>query len=392
MKKITRIRLGEVVDVASGQVDPTERPFCDMPHVGGDNIKSGTGELFGIRVALELGLISGKYAFDENDILYSKIRPNLNKVALPSFRGICSADIYPIRPRDGKVDRQYLAHVLRSAEFVSFTSKHSTRTNIPKINREALLSYEIALPLLPEQKRIAAILDKADAIRCKRQQSQDCATDLTLSLFYSMFGDPASNSKGFDVATIGDHTTTVTSGVTPTGGSTVYLTDGPYFIRSQNVLMNRLDLSDAACLPLDIHESMARTKVQIGDVLLNITGASIGRVAWVDSLDREANVNQHVCIIRLDREQFRPEYLSFCVSTPFGQNTINRTQSGASRQGLNHQQVRGLQIPKPPITLQTEFARRLAAIRKLESKLSDATKDDTALFSSLVQRAFRGEL
>jgi type I restriction enzyme, S subunit len=112
--------LEDVVAVASGQVDPTEPPYSDMPHVGGDNIESDTGRLVNVRTARELGLTSGKYLFDEMDVLYSKIRPALNKVVAPDFKGICSADIYPFRPLNGKLCREYLVYLLRSQDFLSY--------------------------------------------------------------------------------------------------------------------------------------------------------------------------------------------------------------------------------------------------------------------------------
>ena len=93
--------LGQIVEVASGQVDPTEPPYCDMPHIGGENIESNTGNLQGVRTARELGLISGKYLFDGSHVLYSKIRPALNKVALPDFEGIVARTlirfVHPIK-------------------------------------------------------------------------------------------------------------------------------------------------------------------------------------------------------------------------------------------------------------------------------------------------------
>ena len=245
---------------------------------------------------------------------------------------------------------------------------------------------------LAEQKRIAAILDKADAIRRRRHEAARLTEQLIPSLFYDMFGDPGRNPKGWPTRNIGRLTTLVTSGLTPSGGAQVYVNEGPYFIRSQNVLMNRLDFSDAACLPSEIHESMSRTKVAVGDVLLNITGASIGRIAWVESLDREANVNQHVCIVRLDQEQAAPEFVSVCLSLPWGQQLIMRTQSGASRQGLNHQQVRQIEILYPATKLQHEFAKRIREVRALQRAHETQRRESNAMFDSLVQRAFRGEL
>lgn len=149
--------LGDFVDVASGQVDPKEEPYSSMQHVGGDNITSHTGEINGTATAEELGLISGKYEFTPLDVLYSKIRPALNKVACPDFEGICSADIYPIRPRPGEVSREFLACLLRSDDFLAYATKHSSRTNIPKINRPALLAFQMRLPPYCEQLRFDAI-------------------------------------------------------------------------------------------------------------------------------------------------------------------------------------------------------------------------------------------
>jgi type I restriction enzyme, S subunit len=156
--------LGEIVEVASGLVNPTESPYCDLPHVGGENIESHTGTLQGMRTASELGLISGKYLFDGRNVLYSKIRPALNKVAIPDFEGICSADIYPLRPSNQKLCRQYLAYLLLSERFLKYATKHSDRSKIPKVNRDSLLAYEVALPHPPEQRRIADCLSSLDAL------------------------------------------------------------------------------------------------------------------------------------------------------------------------------------------------------------------------------------
>ncbi len=100
-------RFGDVVTTTSGQVDPKIEPYSSMPHVGPENIEEGTGRIFNPKLARELGLISGKYLFGPADIIYSKIRPYLRKAALPSFVGICSADMYPLKAKDGLV-REFL--------------------------------------------------------------------------------------------------------------------------------------------------------------------------------------------------------------------------------------------------------------------------------------------
>ena len=155
--------LGQVIEVASGLVDPTKPPYCDLPHVGGENIESDTGVIRNVNTAKELQLISGKYAFDESYVLYSKIRPALNKVAVPGFIGICSADIYPIRPSNSDLHRDYLVYLLLSEAFLKYATKHSDRSKIPKVNRDALLAYTVSLPTIEEQQRIADCLSSLNA-------------------------------------------------------------------------------------------------------------------------------------------------------------------------------------------------------------------------------------
>jgi len=154
--------LEQVIEIASGQVDPKQPPYCDSPQIGSENIESHSAKLVNVKSAGDKGVISGNYAFDENDILYSKIRPALNKVAAPAFKGICSADIYPIRPANGALLRSYLLYLLLSQEFLDYAIRNSERGKIPKINRDALLTYKTLIPSLPEQQRIADCLTSLD--------------------------------------------------------------------------------------------------------------------------------------------------------------------------------------------------------------------------------------
>ena len=156
--------LGQLIEIASGQVDPKQPPYCDSPQIGSENIESHSGKLVNVKSAGDKGVISGNYVFDENDILYSKIRPALNKVAAPPFKGICSADIYPIRPADGSLLQIFLFYLLLSQDFLDYAIRNSERGKIPKINRDALVSYNALIPFPAEQQRIATCLSSLDAL------------------------------------------------------------------------------------------------------------------------------------------------------------------------------------------------------------------------------------
>src|SRR5262245_28465998 len=115
--KWSKASFEDLTVIANGQVDPTQEPYIKYPHIGPDNVGSGTGCISSVRLACELGLSSGKYLFDERAIVYSKIRPNLNKVCIPGFIGVCSADMYPIWTRDG-IDSKFLYQYMLSEQFV----------------------------------------------------------------------------------------------------------------------------------------------------------------------------------------------------------------------------------------------------------------------------------
>lgn len=155
-------KFGELIDIANGQVDPKVEPYASMPHIAPDNIESRTGKLKNVRSACEDGVISGKYEFDEKALVYSKIRPNLSKVAKPGYRGICSADMYPIWAKADRSDTGFLFHLMLGEKFVSDAIAVSMRTGLPKINRPDLNAIRTHVPkTIPEQQKIAAFLDAA---------------------------------------------------------------------------------------------------------------------------------------------------------------------------------------------------------------------------------------
>jgi len=149
-------------EIVSGQVDPKDKLYQFLPLVAPNHIQQYTGRLLNIETAKEQNAISGKYLFQKGDVVYSKIRPNLRKAFISEFEGMCSADMYALRPKQDKIIARFLLAILLSDHFTSFALTRSVRTGIPKLNRKELSEYKIAIPPIDEQKRICAHLETLD--------------------------------------------------------------------------------------------------------------------------------------------------------------------------------------------------------------------------------------
>ncbi|MBU5429711.1 restriction endonuclease subunit S [Kineothrix sp. MSJ-39] len=136
--------------------------YEDYPHIGIDSIEKETGRLVGYRTIAEDGVISGKYLFTPAHIIYSKIRPNLNKVAMPDFDGLCSADAYPILVKEGICNREYFGYILRSQYFLDYILTFSNRTNLPKVNKSQVEGFTLPLPPIEIQNRFADFVHQVD--------------------------------------------------------------------------------------------------------------------------------------------------------------------------------------------------------------------------------------
>lgn len=184
-------KFSEVCAITSRLVDPRKDEFLDLVHVGAGNIESQTGMLIELKTAQEEGLISGKFLFDESMVLYSKIRPYLMKVVRPDFCGLCSADIYPLKPLGEEISRDYLFHLLLSKHFTDYAIQGSARAGMPKVNREHLFEYRLWLPGVEKQKELAAKLDvlheETQRLETIYQQKLAALDELKKSLLHKAF-------------------------------------------------------------------------------------------------------------------------------------------------------------------------------------------------------------
>lgn len=384
------MELGEIFAARSSLVDPTLHENRFLPHLGPDSIGKGSGRLLPFRTADADGVTSGKYRFETGDILYSKIRPNLNKVVRVGFPGLCSADMYALDVNSEVADPDFVVHLLRSPKFVSYANSVSSRANIPKINRGQLLKFEFEFPAIDEQRRIAAILDHADALRAKRRLVLAHLDDLTQSIFYSMFG--RFRDWKWSTAQVRE------VGRVQLGRQRApkYQTGNwsrPY-LRVANVQMDWLKLGDVLTMDFNPKDFEAY-RLEEGDILLNEGQNTefVGRPAiWRGEIDGCCFQNTLVRF-QPDRTRLTPEFaqhvfLEFLRSGQFAR--ISSKTSNVAH--LGKERFASMDMPLPPLVGQTEFSAAVDAIRSQRKRLAQAGFLDDELFASLQARAFRGEL
>ena len=293
---------------------------------------------------------------------------------------LCSERIHP----------DYVARFIKErSPIILQWVRATTADNFPIDKLKALT---IPLPPLPEQRRIAEILDKADALRAKRRAALAQLDTLTQSIFLDMFGDPATNPKRWPEVPIGDHATKIGSGATPRGGEEAYKAAGVTLIRSMNVRDGAFLRDGLAFIDDEQATQLEGVVVQADDVLLNITGASVARVCRAPADVLPARVNQHVAIIR-PTATFNPLFLEQCLlSSSVKERLLKIARAGATREAITKSAIEQFRVIRPPREKQDRFATQVDASAGTNLQMRSALVEIDSLLASLQHRAFRGEL
>ncbi|MEK7691369.1 MAG: restriction endonuclease subunit S, partial [Bdellovibrionota bacterium] len=207
MKRWPTKPLGEVLELSRERIEPAEHLDTAFNYVGLESIEGHSGKLLPYQLTLGAEIKSTKNVFHPREILYGKLRPYLNKVYLASAEGICSTDIYVLRPRQGQLHPSFAANYLRSPSVLAIVSNAMAGANLPRIGRDALLTIPVPVPPLAEQERIVKLLDEADELRKLRAQADRRTAALIPSLFHEMFGDPQTSPKRWPSKRLGEAAT-----------------------------------------------------------------------------------------------------------------------------------------------------------------------------------------
>jgi len=328
------------------------------------------------------------------DVLVSTVRPNLNAVALvPSeLEGqIVSTGFCVLRPNQALIDHMYLFYWTLNIEFVSYLTARMRGASYPAVTDETVKEATIPLPSLSEQRRIVALLEQADVLRKKHAEADAKADRIIPALFYKMFGDPATNPKGWREATLSEVVTDLRYGT-----STKCFSEPGGFpvLRIPNILHEEVSLADLKYAELP-KEEVERLLLQRGDVLFVRTNGNrdyVGRCAVFDMAEPFLFAS-YLIRARLLQDKADPWFVTACLRTPSGRQAMSpfiRTTAGQSNIGLEG--LRQIPIPLPPITMQRQFRTHLEYLHQIRRQRRHVKDMVGANLESLLSRAFSGNL
>jgi type I restriction enzyme S subunit len=360
--------------------------------------------------------LAAPYLLRHNDILLARSGATVGKAFL--YEGADDAACfagYMIRARvnEALARSRFIYYSLQSDQYWNYVRSFHSQATIQNLNARLYGNIPIPLPPVTDQDAIVQFLDreaaKADALHDRYELLGHVLEErriaiITQAVTRGLDAEVRMKSSGIEAMTdIPDtwiaarakfYTAKIGSGVTPRGGAAIYLEGGVAFLRSQNVYDDGLRLDDVVYVSPEIDSEMSGTRLRAGDVLLNITGASIGRTSIVPDSVLPANVNQHVCILR-PTAAIVPDYLAYSLKAAHVRQQILSSENGSSREGLNYKQVGDLAICVPnSIVEQQEIVRFLNRETESLDRLLKACRRAAALVkehrAALVSAAVTG--
>ena len=309
----------------------------------------------------------------KNDFVINSRSDRRGSCGISEYEGSCSLINTVLAPKNNMVN-QYYNYLFKTELFADEFYKwgNGIVDDLWSTKWSSMKNIMVPFPPLKEQRIIADYLDikcsQIDTIIAKEQSVIEKMQEykqaiITQAITKGLNSSAKMKETGFEwIGMVPEHwdvkkikylTSKIGSGKTPKGGSDVYIDEGVLFIRSQNVYDGYFDLSSVAFISHEIDSAMSNTRVYRNDVLLNITGGSIGRSCLYES-DELANVNQHVCIIRCNN-QMRPKFMQYFWNSRIGKISIDIYQSGANREGLNFTEIGNTLVPTPELHEQDQI-------------------------------------
>lgn len=357
-----------------------------------DMIEQNTGSVIEKNYVPMSEVGNSTHFFEKGTVLYSKLRPYLNKVVVADSDGYATTELVPLKCNEELISPHYLAYFLRSPEFLEFASNVVAGAKMPRMVMSEFWDYEISLPTIEEQHRILSILDKADAIRQKRQQAIAKLDELLQATFIDMFGDPLDNPKKYQMMTLGSISSFENgdrSNNYPSGADVVQ--EGIPFLSTKNIKGNFFDSSNMQFITQEKFNKLSRGKVSNGDILITLRG-TLGSTCIYECEYPQAFINAQMMIIRANQNFMSNRFLHIILSSEAMQKHLKSIGNGAAVQQLTATQLKNISIITPDRNNQEIFIKFYESLQNQKSLLKRALNNADDFFKSLQHRAFNGTL
>lgn len=394
MAKVESVPLSEVAEINPSVSDKVlEDPGLRVSFVPMSAVSETTASVISPEERVAGDCRKSFTPFARGDVLVAKITPCFEngKIVLadiPHPFGFGSTEFHVVRARPAKLDPRFLLHALRQPVFRLKGERRMTGSaGQRRVPENFLSTFAIPLPPLDEQRRIAAILDKADALRAKRRAALKKLDELTQSIFLDMFGDPATNPKGWPWHRLGDVSDFFAGSTLPEGEAFTGQLDGYFLLKVSDMNLPGNDVYLKTCQQWSEVPGAASCTCPENSVVIPKRGGAIG------TNKKRITTRPSVLDPNLMAIAPRPGQteLQFLYAWLLHLDLASIT-SGSSVPQLNKRDLDPLSIAVPPFDLQQEFARRVGEVQKVVDSQQAAESHLEHLFSALQHRAFRGEL
>jgi type I restriction enzyme S subunit len=327
-----------------------------------------------------------KYLVNKEDIVM--VRYGAVGFVGRGLSGVLANNLFKVNYKKELVNGDFLYRALWSGQVQKQLLNASQSTSMAALNFTSVAKIQIPLPPLETQQKIAAILDAADTLRQKDKALLAKYDELTQSLFLDMFGDPVSNPKGWEKVELGDVSKKITDGEhqNPTA-----VEEGKHLVMAKDVLDDRVDFSNPRFVSdEDFKKYISKCKPEFGDIVLVSRGATVGRCTIVNT-DIPFCLMGSVILIKKS-DAFKGEFISSLLKNNKFLKQLTNVSSASAQQAIYISHLKKLKIILPHLTIQNQFAERIAIIEQQKAIAQASLEKSEELFNSLLQKAFKGEL
>ena len=366
--------LGDIAPICQGAVPSSNQYWL----LNLDMVESNTGSILDYVYVDDSQIGASTVSFDTRNVLYSKLRPYLNKVVLPDRAGYATSEMIPLKPDETIVVREYLTYFLRSPHFVNYINEKTSGAKMPRANISDLKAYEIDCPSVMEQQKIVSQFDSLRRIIQVPQQQLSALDELINARFVEMFGSIKEEQLLKNISEF------VTVGIA-NSATHAYAEAGIPMLRNQNIKENYLDDTDLIYIKPEFAAKYESKKLKENDIIAMRTGYP--GIACLVPKKYEGCQTFTTLIVRLKAEN-NPSYVCSYINSDLGKKIIESGKVGVAQQNFGAKALAKMPIKIAPKELQDEYAAFVKQVDKSKFAIQKSLDETQTLFDSLMQQYF----